>query len=175
MGFHMNGILCINKPAKYTSFDVVARIRGMSKTKKVGHSGTLDPMATGVLPVFLGTATKAVGLLPNDDKRYTAAFQLGMKTDTLDSYGKILSQTESHITARQLEQVLSGFRGEISQLPPMYSAVRVNGQRLYNLAREGKEVDRMPRTVTVYRLELTDFDEISQQGSLDVDVYKRQK
>ena len=168
----MNGILCIDKPVEYTSFDVVARIRGMSKTKKVGHGGTLDPMATGVLPVFLGTATKAVSLLPNNNKRYLATFQLGIKTDTLDSYGKILSKTKSYIKTEQLEQILPDFRGEISQLPPMYSAVRVNGRRLYDFAREGKEIERTPRMVTVYQLELTDFDEASQRGGLDISCSK---
>ena len=112
----MNGILCINKPQEYTSFDVVARIRGMSKTKHVGHSGTLDPMATGVLPVFLGTATKACDLIPDDRKAYRAQFRLGITTDTLDVFGKVLATKESHVTGAQIEAALDAFRGEISQI-----------------------------------------------------------
>ena len=164
----MNGILCINKPEEYTSFDVVARIRGMSKTKKVGHSGTLDPMATGVLPVFLGTATKAIGVLPNDDKKYIAGFRLGETTDTLDAFGQVLHTCESHVSVRDITALLSDFRGNIQQLPPMYSAVRINGQRLYDIARQGREVERQPRNVTVYSLELLSFDEASQEGKLEI-------
>lgn len=164
----MNGILCINKPMDYTSFDVVARIRGMAKTKKVGHSGTLDPMATGVLPVFIGNATKACDLLPNGDKRYTASFRLGETTDTLDSTGRLLRKVESNITLQQMEACIPAFCGDILQLPPMYSAVRINGKRLYEIARTGGEVERKPRPVTVYSLKLLTFDEATQTGTLDI-------
>lgn len=168
----MNGILCINKPQEYTSFDVVARIRGMSKTKRVGHSGTLDPMATGVLPVFIGNATKACDLLPDSDKRYVAGFRLGVTTDTLDCYGTILSERESHVRVDELSAALSGFRGEIEQVPPMYSAVRVNGQRLYDIARQGGEVERTPRKVTVWELHLLSFDDTAQTGKLEIKCSK---
>lgn len=164
----MNGILCINKPQDYTSFDVVARIRGMSKTKRVGHSGTLDPLATGVLPVFIGNATKACDMLPTDDKHYIAGFKLGVSTDTLDISGTVLSTKESHIKQGELLDLLPQFRGEIEQIPPMYSAIRVNGQRLYDIARQGREIERESRKVTIFSLELLSFDEEKQEGTLFV-------
>lgn len=168
----MNGILCINKPQEYTSFDVIARIRGMSKTKRVGHSGTLDPMATGVLPVFIGNATKACDMLPNDNKSYLAEFKLGIRTDTLDITGKVLNECKSEITAKAVEDCLKHFRGEILQIPPMYSAVRVNGQRLYDIARQGREIERQPRAVTVFELKLEHFDENTQKGRLHIKCSK---
>ncbi len=164
----MNGILCINKPREYTSFDVVARIRGMSKTKRVGHSGTLDPLATGVLPVFIGNATKAIDLLPTDDKSYITSFKLGVTTDTLDISGKIINTCESFVTKSDILSLLGEFRGEIEQIPPMYSAIRINGQRLYDIARQGKEVERKARPVTIFELELLEFDETSQTGRLEI-------
>lgn len=164
----MNGIICINKPQEYTSFDVVARIRGMSKTKKVGHSGTLDPMATGVLPVFIGNATKACDMLPDDNKSYEAEFRLGVTTDTLDCWGDVLTERKSEVTQSQVEGQLHNFRGEISQIPPMYSAIRVNGQRLYDIARQGREVEREPRKVTIFELELLWFNEKTQSGRLRI-------
>lgn len=168
----MNGILCINKPQEYTSFDVIARIRGMSKTKRVGHSGTLDPMATGVLPVFIGIATKACGLLPDDNKCYEAAFSLGTETDTLDCWGTVKRVCEAHVHAEELTALLPRFTGEIEQIPPMYSAVRVNGQRLYDIARQGREVGRAPRRVTVMQLSCTAFDEEKQTGTLSISCSK---
>lgn len=168
----MDGILCINKPAEYTSFDVIARLRGMSKTKRIGHSGTLDPMATGVLPIFFGKATRACDLLPNDDKCYEANFRLGVITDTLDVWGEVKKTAKSKVTEKELLAVLPQLRGEISQLPPMYSAVRVNGQRLYDLARQGREIERSPRQVTIFKLELLDFDEERQEGKLFVSCSK---
>jgi len=168
LGVHMDGILCIDKPQDYTSFDVVARIRGMSGTKRVGHSGTLDPMATGVLPLFLGTATKGCGMLPDERKHYTADFRLGEVTDTLDVWGKTLDRRESRVTREELLARLPDFCGKIWQVPPMYSAVRVKGQRLYDIARQGGEVERTPRQVEVCRLELLSFDEESQSGRLEV-------
>ena len=164
----MNGIICINKPSGWTSFDVVAKVRGITQTRKVGHAGTLDPMATGVLPLFLGTATKVCDIMPNSDKGYLAKFRLGITTDTLDITGTVLKNEPSHASREQLEQVLDEFRGTISQLPPMYSAVQVNGRRLYDIARSGETVERRPRQVTVSRLMLRDFDEQTQEGELEV-------
>lgn len=164
----MNGILCINKPQEYTSFDVIARIRGMSKTKRVGHSGTLDPMATGVLPVFIGMATKACDLLPDDNKEYEASFALGTETDTLDCWGTVKRTCASHVREEELLALLPQFTGEIEQIPPMYSAVRINGQRLYDIARQGREIEREPRKVTVMSLSCTSFDEEKQCGTLSI-------
>lgn len=164
----MDGILCMNKPEGFTSFDVVAKLRGITRTKRIGHAGTLDPMATGVLPVFLGRATKAISLLPDHSKRYTAGFQLGMTSDTLDSTGTILSRTHSALMQRELLAALGQYRGSISQVPPMYSALKVEGKRLYELARQGKTVERKPREVEIFRLELLSFDSESQTGVLDV-------
>lgn len=168
----MDGILCINKPQEYTSFDVVARLRGMTKTKRVGHSGTLDPMATGVLPIFIGNATRACDLLPNDEKSYTAEFRLGQTTDTLDVWGTVRSSVESHVSRKDLEALLPRFRGEIEQIPPMYSAVRVNGQRLYDIARQGGEVERAAKTVFISKLHLLTFDEQTQTGTLEIECSK---
>ena len=164
----MNGVLLINKEKGYTSFDVVAVVRKTLGTKKVGHTGTLDPNATGVLPVLLGTATKAQDVIPCHDKKYTASFRFGVATDTLDIWGTVTEEKPAHVTEEQVKAALGAFRGEITQLPPMYSAVSVDGKRLYQYAREGKEVERRPRTVTVYALELTSFDENSQSGMLDI-------
>lgn len=168
----MDGILCINKPQEYTSFDVVARIRGMSKTKRVGHSGTLDPMATGVLPIFLGNATKACDLLPDERKSYRAGFRLGVTTDTLDIFGTIRCEQESHCAQEEILPLLEHFRGKIQQIPPMYSAVRIDGQRLYDLARQGREVERAPRTVFIHAIELAEFDPDAQSGLLEITCSK---
>ena len=164
----MNGVVLINKEKGYTSFDVVAVVRKLTGQKKVGHTGTLDPNATGVLPVLLGTATKAQDVIPCHDKRYRAHFRFGLATDTLDIWGKVIEEKPSAVTGEELEGSLGAFRGGISQLPPMYSAVSVDGKRLYQYAREGKEVERRPRRVTVYQLELLSFDEDSQSGVLDI-------
>jgi tRNA pseudouridine55 synthase len=164
----MNGILCVNKPEGWTSFDVVAKVRGIAHTRKVGHAGTLDPMATGVLPLFLGIATKACDVMPGEDKAYRATFRLGMTTTTQDRTGEVLTQTASAVTEEQLRAALLSFCGEIEQIPPMYSAVQVNGRRLYDLARAGREVERKPRKVTIYALSLLSFDEEHQTGVLDV-------
>lgn len=164
----MNGILCVNKPEGWTSFDVVAKVRGIVHTRKVGHAGTLDPMATGVLPLFLGIATKACDVMPGEDKAYRATFRLGMTTTTQDRTGEVLTQTPSAVTKEQLRAALLSFCGEIEQIPPMYSAVQVNGRRLYDLARAGREVERKPRKVTIYALSLLSFDEEHQTGVLDV-------
>lgn len=164
----MNGVLLIDKPKEFTSFDVIAVVRGLTGQRKAGHTGTLDPNATGVLPVLLGSATKAQDLIPNHDKKYIADFKLGMTTDTLDIWGKELTKTESDITEEQLSAALDDFRGEIWQLPPMFSAVQKNGQRLYDLARKGIEVEREKRKVTVYSLTLLEFDRKTQCGKLEV-------
>ena len=166
------GIICIDKPQGFTSFDAVAKVRGITKHRKIGHGGTLDPMATGVLPLFFGRAAKATELMPVQDKRYTATFQLGLTTDTQDITGKVLSQQEPAITLRQLEEALATQRGPIKQLPPMYSAVWVDGRRLYSLARQGIEIERQPRDVTIHCLELLEFDEVKQQCTIDVSCSK---
>lgn len=164
----MNGVIIINKPENFTSFDVVAVVRRLTGQRKIGHTGTLDPNATGVLPILLGNATKAQDIVPNHDKTYTAKFRLGITTDTLDIWGTVLSECGRTATRADILSVLDNFRGEIEQLPPMYSAVKVNGQRLYDLARQGREVERKPRRVTVYSLELVDFDEKTQSGTLGI-------
>ncbi len=164
----MNGVLLINKPKEFTSFDVVAVVRKYSGQRKIGHTGTLDPNATGVLPLLLGNATKAQDIVPNHDKEYIADFQLGKTTDTLDIWGQVLTESESHVSKMDLENTLEKFTGDILQIPPMYSAVQVNGKRLYDLARKGIEVEREKRKVTVYTLKLLSFDENSQRGKIKV-------
>ena len=149
-----DGIIIMDKPAGWTSMDVCAKLRGILKTKKVGHAGTLDPMATGVLPVFVGSATKAVSFAENGDKEYIAGLRLGVTTDTQDTSGNVLERRESAVSRESLEAVLPRFTGEIQQIPPMYSAIKINGQKLYDLARKGKEVERKPRNITIFELEL---------------------
>ncbi len=152
------GILIVDKPAGWTSQDVVAKLRGVFHEKRVGHGGTLDPMATGVLPIFFGRATRAVEFFEHAEKAYVAGLLLGTVTDTQDTTGTVLSQQSAAVTREALETVLSGFLGEQQQLPPMYSAVKINGKKLYEIARKGKEVERNPRTITVFKLKLLDFD-----------------
>ena len=164
----MNGVVVINKEKGFTSFDVVAVVRKTLGIKKVGHTGTLDPNATGVLPVLIGSATKAQDILPDHDKAYEARFRLGLKTDTLDIWGEELARDDTPVKRGQIEHILERFRGEIEQIPPMYSAVSVDGKRLYQYAREGKEVERRPRRVTVYTLELDGYDEKSRSGVLRI-------
>lgn len=154
-----DGILCVDKPSGFTSFDVIAKLRGITRTKRIGHAGTLDPMATGVLPVFFGRATKAISLLPSHDKEYIASLELGTVTDTQDSSGKIIYRASHSVTRVQFEEALKDFTGEQLQLPPMYSAVRVNGRRLYDIARSGGEIERKPREINIYALKLLDSDE----------------
>ena len=166
------GIICVNKPADFTSFDVVAKLRGICKQKKIGHGGTLDPMATGVLPVFLGRCTRACDIVPIQDKAYRATVRLGLVTDTQDTTGRVLEETAPQVTRSRLEEVLASFRGEMDQLPPMYSAVKVNGVRLYKLARKGDEVERPTRRITVYRLELEEFDQENQTFAIQVHCSK---
>ena len=149
----MNGILLIDKPPLWTSNDVVSKLKGVLKERRIGHSGTLDPLATGLLVVFAGRATRAVSFAESHDKRYTAGLKLGLRTDTQDISGNVISQEQTDIKDEELDRVLSCFVGEIEQTPPMYSAVRVNGKRLYELARKGIEVERKPRKITVYSIE----------------------
>lgn len=157
-----NGIIIVDKPAGWTSQDVAAKLRGVFREKRVGHGGTLDPMATGVLPVFVGRATRAVEFFEHADKEYIATLRLGTITDTQDTTGTILETKPVQVTEAQLKTVLCSFVGTISQLPPMYSAIKINGQKLYELARRGKEVERKARPVTIHKLTLltgagTDF------------------
>ncbi len=147
-----NGILIVDKPAGWTSQDVAAKLRGVYHEKRVGHGGTLDPMATGVLPIFIGRATRAVPFFEHADKVYEATLRLGLITDTQDITGRTLEERPVDITQEQFETALARFRGEIQQIPPMYSAIKVNGQKLYQLARKGREVEREARTVTIYEL-----------------------
>ena len=149
-----NGIIIIDKPQDWTSMDVCGKLRSIFREKRVGHAGTLDPMATGVLPVFVGRATRAVEFAAEGSKEYVAGLQLGVVTDTQDTSGRELSRTEAHISREVLEQVLPPFRGEIFQIPPMYSALKKDGKKLYELARKGKEVERQPRPITIYELEV---------------------
>lgn len=168
----MNGIICVNKPQDFTSFDVIAKLRGILRIKRLGHGGTLDPMATGVLPVFVGTATKACDIMPDNSKSYLASFRLGQTSDTQDITGEILSSSDMAVGYDMLNDVLPCFRGKIMQLPPMYSAVQVNGQRLYDLARQGIEVERTPREIEISSLSLVDYDEEKREGVLEIGCSK---
>ena len=147
-----NGIIVIDKPAGWTSMDICAKLRGMYREKRVGHAGTLDPMATGVLPVFIGRATRAVEFADKGDKEYVAGLKLGIITNTQDTSGEVLETHPVSVTADDLERILPTFRGDIEQIPPMYSAIKINGKKLYELARKGMEVERKPRPVTIRSL-----------------------
>ena len=150
----MTGIICINKGKDITSFGVVSKVRGITREKKAGHTGTLDPMATGVLPIMLGGATRFLNYLPDSDKGYRAKFLLGKTTDTLDITGEVTGKYDVAVSIDDVESALAPFRGEIEQIPPMYSAVSVDGQRLYDLARKGIEVERQARKVEIKELSL---------------------
>ena len=150
----MNGIVIIDKPAGWTSQDVTARLRRVFGTRRIGHGGTLDPMATGVLPVFVGRATRGVEFFEHAEKTYETELLLGIATDTEDTTGTVLFRREVSVTPGQLTAVLEHFRGEIMQIPPMYSALKVNGQKLCDLARKGRQVERQPRPVTIHELTL---------------------
>ena len=149
-----NGILVIDKSAGWTSQDVAAKLRGVFHERRVGHGGTLDPMATGVLPVFIGRATRAAEFLESAEKEYVAGLRLGVATDTQDTSGTVLETNSVCVTRAQLEAALRQFLGPIEQIPPMYSAIKINGQKLYELARRGQEVARRPRSITIHALEL---------------------
>ncbi len=150
----MNGILLIDKEPDWTSNDVVAKLKGMLHQRRVGHSGTLDPMATGLLVVFVGRATRAVEFAEGHDKRYLASLRLGLVTDTQDISGTVLERREASVTRGELEAALEAFKGEQEQLPPMYSAIKHKGRPLYEIARKGGEVERKPRKITVYDMRL---------------------
>ena len=163
----MNGILLVDKPRDWTSFDVAAKLKGLCRTRRIGHSGTLDPMATGLLVMFLGRATRAVSFAEEHDKRYIASLRPGLVTDTQDVSGSVLESSSCSVTAEELEEALRAFRGEIEQIPPMYSAIRVNGRRLYEIARRGGEVERKARRIAIRSLELLGRDE---NGDFVLDV-----
>jgi len=155
----MNGIVIIDKPQEWTSQDVTARLRRVFNTRRIGHGGTLDPMATGVLPVFVGRATRGVEFFEHAEKTYETVLRLGLTTDTEDVWGETIEERPVSVTREQLEAVLESFRGEILQVPPMYSALKVNGQKLCDLARKGKEVQRQPRPITIHELTLLETGE----------------
>ena len=154
----MNGIVIIDKPQDWTSQDVVSKLRGVFQTRRIGHGGTLDPMATGVLPVFVGRATRGVEFFEHAVKTYEAVLRLGITTNTEDITGEILEKRTVSITKENFLSCLEQFRGEIQQIPPMYSALKINGQKLCDLARKGKEVERKPRTITIHKLECLSFE-----------------
>lgn len=168
----MNGIIIVDKPKDFTSFDTVAVMRGICRERRIGHAGTLDPMATGVLPILLGCATKAQSLLPESGKSYKACFRLGITTDTLDISGKILNEKSFDVSEAELKSVMERFCGDIMQKPPMYSAKSQNGVRLYDLARRGIEVERKSCPVTISELILNTFDGRTGEGSITVSCSK---
>ncbi len=153
----MNGVVVIDKPQGVTSHDVVGMLRKRFGTRRVGHTGTLDPLATGVLPVCIGSATRAADMLTESDKRYTAVLELGKRTDTLDIEGAILEEKPVTVSEDEVRECIRGFVGEQEQLPPMYSAIKQNGKKLYELAREGKEVKREPRHINIYSIDIVDI------------------
>ena len=153
----MNGIVIVDKPQGWTSQDVVSKLRGVLRTRRIGHGGTLDPMATGVLPVFVGRATRGVEFFEHAEKTYEATLRFGLTTDTEDISGTVLEEKEVSISEEEFLAVLPKFRGKIQQIPPMYSAIKVNGQKLYDLARKGKEVERQSREIEIFRLECLEF------------------
>ena len=162
----MTGIICLDKPRDMTSFMAVKRASRLLGVKKAGHTGTLDPMATGVLVIMLGHSTRFIELLPEHKKSYTARVKLGITTDTLDITGEVLSENPVNATLEQLLSVAENFKGEILQTPPMYSALKKDGERLYDLARKGIEIEREQRKITIEKLEIYDFDGV--EFSMDV-------
>ncbi len=154
----MDGVIVLNKPKGKTSHDMVYFIRKLAHIKRVGHTGTLDPMAEGVLPICIGKATKAADMLTASDKRYTAVFTLGKTTDTLDAEGTVTSECEVNCTDEQIRAAVGAFVGEIEQIPPMYSAIKKDGKKLYELAREGIEIEREARKVTIYSIDVLKID-----------------
>lgn len=152
----MDGIVIVDKPQGWTSQDVTARLHRVFGTRRIGHGGTLDPMATGVLPVFVGRATRAVEFFEHSEKTYETVLRLGITTDTEDMTGTVLTEENVSFTEEQLQETLAAFRGEILQVPPMYSALKVNGQKLCDLARKGKTVERQPRPITIHELTLVE-------------------
>lgn len=172
MSEQLSGMLAVFKPKGWTSFDVVAKLRGILRTKKIGHGGTLDPMAEGVLPVFVGKAAKACDIIPDKKKSYRAGFKFGITTDTEDITGAVLSQCGDPVSAEQIESVKPRFIGDIEQIPPMYSAVKVGGKKLYELAREGKNVERKARLIHVDDITIDEYDESTREGVMTIDCEK---
>ena len=168
----LNGVFAVLKPRDWTSFDVVAKLRGILHTRKIGHGGTLDPMAEGVLPILVGRAAKACDIMPDTRKAYVAGFRLGLTTDTEDITGTVLTETPGEVSPEDLKREAAKLTGTIMQAPPMYSAVKVNGQRLYELARQGKTVEREKRPVTVHSLEVTEYDPSTRSGTLTISCGK---
>lgn len=168
----MNGIIVINKPVGKTSHDMVYFLRRLTGIKKIGHTGTLDPGACGVLPMCIGKATKAADMLTAADKQYRAELILGKVTDTQDAEGKVISQSEVHFDTAAIEETVKMFVGETEQIPPMYSAVKVGGKKLYELARKGIEIEREKRKVTIYGIDIISFDEKRNAVSIDVQCSK---
>lgn len=160
----MDGILLVDKPQEWTSMDVCAHLRGVLHERHIGHTGTLDPNATGLLVVLTGKGTKAAKYAENDTKEYHARLRLGLRTDTQDIWGTVLEQNGATRSREELEAVLDRFRGDILQLPPMYSAIKIRGKKLYEIARRGGDVEREPRPITIFRLEVTDIDENGDWG-----------
>ena len=154
----MNGLVLVDKPQGLTSFSAASIMKRAYGTKRVGHTGTLDPLATGVLPILVGRATRLCSYVLESDKRYIATVRLGVTTDTLDITGKVMSECKPEIDREKLLQAINSFKGDILQVPPMYSAIRVDGKRLYEIAREGGEVERSARSVTIHAIELLEFD-----------------
>ena len=152
----MDGIIIIDKEPGFTSHDVVAKLRGICGQKKIGHTGTLDPAATGVLPVCLGSGTRLCDMLTDTDKEYVAELLLGVETDTQDTTGRVLATREVNVSREELRAAVFSFAGDYGQVPPMYSALKVNGKKLYELAREGKEVERKARQVKIHEIEILD-------------------
>lgn len=169
----MNGILCMNKPKEFTSFDVIGKLRGIIRIKRLGHTGTLDPMATGVLPVLVGTAAKACDIMPCQDKAYRARVRFGLSSDTLDIWGNEFTEyPDMHVAEDMLRAIIPKFTGKIDQQVPMYSAVSVGGKRLYEFARKGIETERPVRKAEIYRIDLEEFSEETQEAVISVECGK---
>jgi len=168
----LDGLINVDKPKGFTSFDVIRKLKRILKMKKIGHTGTLDPLATGVLVVCLGRATKLASVIEAKEKTYIADFILGSKTDTYDSEGEIIETSDVKVKKEDVEENLTKFRGSIKQVPPMYSALKVNGKKLYELAREGVTIERKSRDIVISKLELLEFDEETQRGKLYCEVSK---
>lgn len=164
------GILLVNKPKGWTSFDVCGRLRGILHTKRIGHAGTLDPMAEGVLPVLVGKAAKAADILPESGKVYRAGFKLGIRTDTQDISGEVTDTSDTAVSCKELEAALESFVGDYMQVPPMYSAVKVDGRKLYEYAREGREIKREGRLRHIDFIKLIQFDEAKREGVIELSV-----
>ena len=168
----MNGIININKPLGITSHDVVYRLRKLLGIKKIGHTGTLDPDASGVLPMCIGRGTKVADMLTSKDKQYVAEMTLGLATDTLDASGTVTETAEVNVTEQDIENAIQKFVGDIEQIPPMYSAIKVDGKKLYELAREGVEIERKPRSVRIDNIEVLDINLEENKISIRVDCSK---